>query len=279
MKPIQLILIGVALVFAVTAGYLAMTMATPEPVVQQAAPVEQKPRMETRRVLAARQDIPMGTTITEENVHFVDWPKSGLNDTFLREDETTEEGQPGPRERAIGAVARSTFFAGEPIREAKLVRSDSGYLSAILPAGKRAVAINVGAVSAAGGFILPNDHVDVLMSRQIELEGSDQPEWTSETVLSNVRVLAIDQVIEEQDGEKSKVGETATLEVTPEQAAIVSVARRMSNGNLTLTLRSISDTNVTPGGADELLSNASRRRRGTIRLIRFGKTKELTPKK
>ncbi len=174
-------------------------------------------------------------------------------------------------------IARSSFFAGEPIREAKIVRSDSGYLSAILPAGKRAIAIRIGADTTAGGFILPNDRVDVVMSYK-NIESKDQV-FVTETVLQNIRILAIDQVIEENEGEKTKVGSTATLELTAQQVEIITAAQKLG-GKLTLALRSIEDSEIeTSDSGTHLLSSGSRKKRGSVRIIRYGTSIEKTPKK
>ena len=289
MKPIQIILVGVALVFAVTAGFLAMNMAS-EPDAPPAQ-VAQAPIVQTTKVLAAREPLTIGTVLTADNIHWVEWPESGLNPEFISKrsaaasavaadgtvDATTGTGD--PMETVLGAVARTSFYAGEPIRETKLVRSASGYMSAILPAGKRAMAISVAAVRSAGGFILPNDHVDVLMPFRVSREGNrDEATWKTEVVLENVRVLAIDQVIQEEDGQKSKVGETATIEVTPEQAKVLAVANSMAQGNLTLALRSVADNGEDQTrSAAHLLPGADRRKSGTIRIIRFGKTTEVKP--
>ena len=112
-----------------------------------------------------------------------------------------------------GALVRSYFVAGEPIREAKIARGAAGMLAAMLPPGKRAVAIRVSAESTAGGFILPNDRVDVIQNISSSARG--KPENTSRTLLRNVRVLAVDQKADETKGQLVVVGKTATLEVSP----------------------------------------------------------------
>ncbi|MEM1040826.1 MAG: Flp pilus assembly protein CpaB [Pseudomonadota bacterium] len=268
MKPIQIILIAVAAVCALGAGFIMMNLLNqPAPEVAVETIVEKAPE---KRVLVARENILMGANLTRDNMEWQAWPESGVREGFVTEDMNAEA-----METFEKSIARSTFYAGEPIREEKVVRSDSGYLSAILPAGKRAVAITVEAQTSAGGFVLPNDHVDVIMSFQ-----NDKEEWVTETILENVRVLAIDQVIEEENGEKSKVGDTATLELTPEQAQIISVSSRIAQNNLMLALRSIEDIKEEgTGGASHLLSNGSRKKKGTIRLVRFGKSNEIRPKK
>ena len=124
-----------------------------------------------------------------------------------------------------GSVARVIIFPGEPIRDAKLVGKDQSLMSSILPSGKRAIAVEITADTSAGGFILPNDYVDVIMTRRAtNISGGES--FVTETILSNIRVLAIDQTIrEDEEGRKVKVGQTATLELTPSQSEIVTVAR------------------------------------------------------
>src|SRR5439155_19799476 len=115
-----------------------------------------------------------------------------------------------------GSIARSPFIAGEPIREQKLVRANgSGFMAAILPSGMRAISTQISPETGAGGFILPNDRVDVLLTLRTS---RDANKGGSETILRNIRVLAIDQTIEEKNGQKVVVGKTATLELLPSQA-------------------------------------------------------------
>jgi pilus assembly protein CpaB len=165
------------------------------------------------------------------------------------------------------------------VTSGKLIHSDVGFMSAILPAGKRAVATKIAADTSAGGFILPNDRVDVIMTRQ---SGSDDngtaPKYKTETILNNVRVLAIDQTIEEKDGEKVVVGQTATLELTPQQAQILTVAQQMSD-RLTLALRSIADSQVKPSDAEadalHLIAGGPAKV-GVVKVVRDGVVTEQT---
>lgn len=131
---------------------------------------------------------------------------------------------------------RLPLFEGEPIRPEKVVDSNARIMSSLLPAGKRAVATEISVSTGAGGFVLPNDRVDVIMVRK-----GDGGNFLTENVLNNVRVLAIDQQIKEgEDGISAVVGATATLELTPEQAKIITVAQQMAD-RLTLALRSVAD--------------------------------------
>jgi pilus assembly protein CpaB len=152
-----------------------------------------------------------------------------------------------------GAVVRLPIFEGEPIREEKVADSNSHILSSLLPTGKRAVATEISVATGAGGFILPNDRVDVIMVRK-----GDTQKFQTETVLSNVRVLAIDQQIQEKDdGTKAVVGTTATLELTPDQTKVLAVAQQMAD-RLSLALRSVADAQEPDtGAADYLLTGDS----------------------
>jgi pilus assembly protein CpaB len=165
-----------------------------------------------------------------------------------------------------GSIARSPFVAGEPIREQKLVKADgSGFMAAILPAGYRAISTEISPETGAGGFILPNDRVDVILTRREKNPDSKGPDVSnSEIILSNVRVLAIDQAPKEKEGTNSLVGRTVTLELKPEQAEML--ARSRQSGSLTLALRSIADVN-----AVEKPDDSHNNKRGeNLNVIRYG---------
>jgi len=273
MKPIQMIVLGVGLVGAIALALVARNMMVadaPQPVAGGGEVIIQK--MPTVDVLVANEKIPMGSSLKEERLAWEEWPKSSLRESFI-----TRKKNPEALEEYASQIARSSFFEGEPVREEKLVKSDSGYLSAILPAGKRAVAIRIQAETSAGGFILPNDRVDVIMSYQSVNQG--QNSWLTETILTNVRVLAIDQLVEEKDGEKFQVGETATLELTADQSEIITVSKRISGNQLTLALRSVADSNpALTGAAGHLIEEKKPKKNGTIRVIRFGQTTDVKSK-
>src|SRR6202021_122175 len=142
-------------------------------------------------------------------------------------------------------TGRAPFIPGEPIREPKLVKANgSGFMAAVLPGGMRAVSTEISPETGAGGFILPNDRVDVILSRREK--NPDRTNSTdvviSEIVLSNIRVLAIDQAPREKDGQNSVVGKTATLELKPAQAELLARARQ--SGTISLALRSMLDAHA-----------------------------------
>ena len=157
-----------------------------------------------------------------------------------------------------GSIARAPFIAGEPIREPKLVKANgSGFMAAILPTGMRAVSTEISPETGAGGFILPNDRVDVILSkREKNPDRSGQPDVVnSEIILSNIRVLAIDQAPKEKDGQNAVVGKTVTLELKPEQTE--TLARARQSGTLSLALRSIADINAVENRSDDQAPSAA----------------------
>src|SRR5882724_9511051 len=194
----------VVLTIAVGAGGVAAYLASgsdskpPEPVAQ----------LQTVDVLVAKSDIGLGQTVTPNDMQWQSWPAAAASNTFNRRSE-----RPDATTQIAGSIARSPFIAGEPIREAKLVKADgSGFMAAILPTGMRAVSTEISPETGAGGFILPNDRVDVILSRReknVDRPGAPD-NIISEVILPNVRVLAIDQAPKEKDGQNAVVGKTVT---------------------------------------------------------------------
>lgn len=268
MKVAQLAVLGVAVVASGGAFFVGNNLLRsnnqPVPqVVQQPA----APEIELDEVLVAAQEIPLGTSIQPDMLEWKKWPSEGLGEDFISRDNNPE----GINLDTEPAIARAAFFAGEPIREIKLVRADKGYMSAILPKGQKAIATSISTTSSAGGFILPNDRVDVIMTRRDS--DTEIEQYITETILENVRVLAIDQTIEEQNGEAVVVGETATLQLSGEQAKILTVAQEIAD-RMTLALRSLEDsTEETTTNATNLLSEAAEE--GIVNVIKFGKAEKV----
>jgi pilus assembly protein CpaB len=227
-------------------------------------------QLPTADVLVAKTDIGLGQKVTPNDVQWQSWPASTASNTFIRRSE-----RPDATTQIAGSIARAPFIAGEPIREAKLVKADgSGFMAAILPTGMRAVSAEISPETGAGGFILPNDRVDVILSKREK--NPDRSNATdivvSEIILSNIRVLAIDQAPKEKDGQNSVVGRTATLGLKPEQTAILAAARQA--GTLSLALRSIADLNQVDIGDDR-----ARQRAGSINVVRYGVANPTTVQK
>ena len=266
MAPSRVIILGVAVATAVGAGYVAKNMASKPPeVVVDSTPRE--PAIRLSQVLALDGDVAMGAVLGDR-LEWQSWPTSGITEAFI-----TQDSEPNALEELKGAIARVPMYAGEPLRRSKLIGEGQSFMSSILPSGKRAVATQIAADTSAGGFILPNDYVDVIMTRR----GTGES-YVTETILKNIRVLAIDQAIQEdEEGRKVRVGDTATLELTPQQAEIITVAQQMAD-RLALALRAVADAQeVVEEEADYLVSGSGRR--GTVRLIRSGEVSEVGARK
>ncbi|MBX3597798.1 MAG: Flp pilus assembly protein CpaB [Rhizobiaceae bacterium] len=268
MAASRVLILGVAVAAAIGAGYVAKTMLVPQRVVVETS----APSIALTDVLVLTGDVPMGATL-QGKIAWQGWPSSNVAQGFITRKET-----PDALEKLNSSLARVPLYTGEPLRRNKLVGDGQSFLSSILPAGRRAVAVQIAADTSAGGFILPNDFVDVIMTRRADAQQGGANGFTTETILKNIKVLAIDQTIQEdEDGKKVRVGDTATLELTSQQAEIITVAQQMAD-RLTLALRSVADAQEKPGGeADYLVSGEGRT--GTIRLIKSGEVTEVGGRK
>ncbi|WP_245898162.1 Flp pilus assembly protein CpaB [Phreatobacter cathodiphilus] len=269
LKPAQIVVIAVAL----GAGGLAAMMmgnrrpADPPPQ-QVAAPAQQIPTVE---VLVANVDLPLGKIILPNDVTWRRWPEEAGTGSFV----VRRNGDTGAAamDEVVGSIVRTTFVPGEPIRPNRLVKGNRGFMSAILTPGMRAIAAPIDDPSrGAGAFILPNDRVDVILARRNTgpAAAAEGMTHSTATVLRNVRVLAVDQTVEERGGEKTIVGRTATLELTPAQAETLALAREL--GTLSLSLRSLADSAVSNlagegAGTGDALFGAGE---GRISIVRHG---------
>lgn len=227
----------VVLIIALGAGGLAAYLASGTDN-KPAAPAQPVAQLETVDVLVAKSDIGLGQTTKPDDLQWQTWPKSVASGSFIRRSD-----RPDAINQVAGSIARSPIMAGEPIREQKLVKADgSGFMAAILPTGMRAVSTEISPETAAGGFILPNDRVDVLLTQRIKnVEHPNLPDIVqSQVILLGIRVLAIDQAPKEKDGQNAVIGKTVTLELKPEQIPTLTAARQA--GTLSLALRSITDS-------------------------------------
>lgn len=262
MKAARIVVLTVALAAGGVAAILAgRTGKAPGPKLARAT-------IASVDVLVAKSDINIGQRLSPSLLAWQAWPESARTGNFIRRKE-----HPNAMEGLSGLIARAPFVTGEPIRREKLVQGKgSGYMAAILPAGMRAVSIGVSPETGASGFILPNDHVDVILTRRDrEAEKATGTEvHTSTTILSDVRVLAIDQTVSDKNGQKVVVGKTATLELTPKQVEMIELARQ--TGTLSLSLRSIADVG---NGAPKSESD-DRKEQDAINVVRFGVTSTTT---
>ena len=266
MYTARIVVLTIALSAGGVAAYLARGTDT-----KQALPVEPVVQLQTVDVLVAKSDIGLGQSVTPDNLQWQTWPAATTSNSFIRRSERPE----GAKEVA-GSIARAPFITGEPIREQKLVKANgSGFMAAILPSGMRAISTEISPETGAGGFILPNDRVDVILSkREKNPDRSGSSDIViSEIILTNVRVLAIDQAPKEKDGQNTVVGKTVTLELKPEQSE--TLARARQTGTLALALRSIADLNAVGTQADE----QSSRRSDSVNVVRYGVSNPTTIQK
>jgi pilus assembly protein CpaB len=266
----------VVLVIALGAGGVAAYLAsgyenTPVAVL----PVAEK--LPTVEVLIAKNDIQLGQAVKPEDLQWQSWPSATASSAFIRRDN-----RPEAQKQLAGSIARVPLMQGEPIREQKLVRAEgSGFMAAILPTGMRAVSTEISAETAAGGFILPNDRVDIVLTRRLKNpEGANGSTGgndliVSEVILTNIRVLAIDQAPKEKDGQNAVVGKTVTLELKPDQISILAASRQ--GGTLQLALRSLVDANAADVTPED---QAIKRPAGGVNIIRYGvQARQLTSQK
>ena len=244
-------LLVVALLTGSTAAWLA---AHSGPAVT-VSPTQKTPDME--QVLVMAVDAPRGHQLAYENMKWQVWPKEAVGAGFI-----TRSSRPDAPQTLSGSVTRSRMLLNEPVNEAKLGGETTGLLARALPSGRVAMAVRVSAETAAGGFILPSDRVDVMHTVEEKTASNQRTRHISRAILRNVAVLAIDQAYEGAADELAKlkptVGKTATLELTREQAEILTASQAV--GSLTLALRSSRDS------ADDDVDSTHK----TVRIIRGG---------
>lgn len=248
MGALRIAILAVAAIAAIAVALLVRGMMAPkhaEPVVAEAG----KP---TARVLVAQRDLPIGTTLVPADLGWQPWPAEALNDTLITDGaKPTPEPKgaakvakaagdlvagPGPIEALEGAVVKEPILKGEPIVARKVVRGgEGGYMSVVLQPGMRAVGVPISNETTAGGFVLPGDRVDVVQSR----DAGGEKGFVTETLLKNVRVLAIDQATEPGKDAKTIVGSVATLEVPADDVPVL--IRGRAQGQMVLVLRAYSD--------------------------------------
>jgi pilus assembly protein CpaB len=254
MKAARILILGVAL----AAGGVAAYLVTSEPPPPAAPPPVAA--VETDEVLVAGSDIGIGQAVSPQTLRWQTWPAAATaSASFI-----LKKQRPNGMEQIAGSIARAPFAAGEPIREDKLIRGNGGYLAAVLPAGMRAISTPISPETGAGGFILPNDRVDVVLIRAQKTTGGEV--YTSETILTNVRVLAIDQTVEEKNGQRVVVGKIATLALNSRNAETLVLATRL--GTMALALRSMADGK----GADVEEAESPGLARAGISVVRFGQS-------
>jgi pilus assembly protein CpaB len=218
--------------------------------------------VEISQVLVAATRLDPGRSMTAESVRWQAWPTKAVDASFIRK-------SPGMNPSAIvsGMVVRAPMVPGEPVTFAKMVKSrGAGFMAATIAPGMRAVSISVSVASVAGGFILPNNRVDIMLTQVTDGYGSKH--GTTRTVLTDIRVVAIDQAVDKPDQKAVSDVKTVTLELTPDQARTVATAQAM--GTLSLTLRSLGDDETAVADAGKPAAGGDEQS-GMVTVIRYGR--------
>ncbi|MFO1186060.1 MAG: Flp pilus assembly protein CpaB [Alphaproteobacteria bacterium] len=253
-------LLAVALLAAGGAAFLMRSMTRKEAAKEKPAIVA----VAAAEVLVAARALEPGTVLTPADMRWQKWPEDAVSQTYF-----TAKGVPKAADEAAGAIVRIHVEPGEPMTRAKFVKAkDAGFMAAMLAPGMRAMSIRIDEDTSAGGFILPGDQVDVLLTHKVEEQGANGA-YTAETILEKVRVLAVGQTFE-QSSDKTVVAKTATIEVTPHQAELLSAAQ--ATGNLSLALRSAAAGDLTAS-----VGQPSKSRTNTIRIVRYARAGRATP--
>ncbi|WP_342359821.1 Flp pilus assembly protein CpaB [Terrarubrum flagellatum] len=259
-RTARLAILGIALFAGLIAAFLVSRSPAPEKPVVVAAPPPAAAN--TVDVLVAAADLPVGSIAKAEQLEWRAWPAESKSPHLIRRSE-----KPDAKTEFANSIVRVAMLDGEPIRAEKLIKPNGapGFMSAILPTGMRALAVSIDnrGSTSAGGFILPNDRVDVLRTSRNEAasKATGTEAYETETILTNIRVLAIGQKVEESaDGQKYVTGETATLELDAKQTEVVALAQKQ--GTISLALRSMVDRQEQPSAGPERENNLS--------IVRYG---------
>ena len=232
MNPRTILIAVLALTIAGGTGFAIQSWMKAQRASLLAQQPKEKPETDGPQVLVARATLPAGTLLNREHVEWRAWPAKGVSKAYVVK---------GKRkiEDFINAVVRKGIAAGEPITEGRVAKpGERGFMAAVLTPGMRAVSVRVDATSGIAGFVFPGDRIDLILTHKVKVAkaGRAAIRRVSETVLTGVRVLAVDQSTNDVDG-KPKIAKTATLEVTAKQVELVAVAAQL--GKLSLSLQSL----------------------------------------
>ncbi len=297
MGSVRIIILAVAAVAAIVLALVVRKMAAGRHPAAQAVAAAQAPAVATVQVLTAAHDLPVGIRIAQTDLAWTAWPADKVNPAYI-----TDGAAPAPTatgaaaklgqsaasaakivfagsnaasRQAVGAIVREPILSGEPILARKIVRGgQGGYMAVSLQPGMRAVSIPMNVETGAGGFILPGDRVDVLETRKVDnpnaAGGPNAQTVVAETVLKNLRVLAIDQQLAPPKDAKAIVGTTVTLEVPAEDVEML--ARAKASGDLSLSLRSYADMAGPSGRGSASAAGAPQ----TVTVIRAGRSTQVS---
>lgn len=237
MSPMRIIILLLALASAGGAAFLVLQLSKPQIVTETV--MQEKLRIQEMEVsevdvLTVVRDFAIGETIKAEDLQWSPWPKANVGEGYY-----VQTTVPASIETLTGAVVKAALYKGEPLLPQKVaIKGEQGLLAAMMDPEMRAVSVEISAESASGGFILPNDRVDLILTYDQKAdEDRGIPERTvATTIVKNVRVLAIDQnFATNAEGETARLGSTATLEVSPQEAELLAMSMR--RGEVSLSLR------------------------------------------
>lgn len=315
MKASRYVVMGVAALAAILLAFLVRGMVAGKSSKVAKAETQAVASMvpQTVKILVAARDLKPGDRLTEADLVWKDWPQNLLNPIYILDsqsvsvaanpvagsEEAAAKAQKGGAKKAVenvanaaakaltgdaakmkfvGGVVREGMLANEPIIESKIVKADEGgFMAVMLEPGRRAMAVPVNVESTAGGFILPGDHVDVLVTVTVPRDGKPGNYVYVSPVLSNIKVLAVDQQVVAEQGKQTVIGATATLAVKPEEAEILALAK--GAGSLSLTLRSYADVggrSAIEANRPEGASAGSGSEEQSVRVYRNGQASEVT---
>lgn len=289
MSAVRLFILVIAAIAAIALAFVVRGAFAPKKAAPEAVAVAAPVATPSVRVLVAKRDLPIGTRLVAGDMGWQDWPAAGLSPAFTT-DGAPPAVAPGGAAGAAKAVAnaagglfgdaaikslesavvREAFVAGEPIVARKIVKAGEGnYMSVVLAPGMRAMSVPVTVDTGAGGFILPGDRVDVLLTKGA---GEDKG-LVTESILRNVRVLAIDQTASAAADAQSLVGAVATLEIAAGDTEMIAQAQASAKagGTLALALRSYTDA-----GAPTTRGSSASGRGAGVRVWRAGQASEVT---
>lgn len=273
MSPMRIIILLLGLAAAAGAAFLVMQMSKPQVLTKTLTKdqlvIEEREVSEVD-VLTVTRDFAVGETIKAEELVWAPWPKSNVVEGYY-----VQTTVPASIEELAGAVVKQALYKGEALLPQKVVKKgEQGMMATLMDPEMRAISIEISAESASGGFILPNDRVDVILTydQSADPDRGIVARTIATTIVKNVRVLAIDQnfKVNEAEPETARLGSTATLEVSPKEAELLALAQE--RGEVTLALRPL-DNAISGTDRDartELLQGDAESSRAGITIIRNG---------
>lgn len=237
----SLILVIAALLIAVVTAFMARSLMSG----RDTGPAQAVAKVATdQKILVAARPLPAGRILQADDLKWQPWPEDAVNEAYVPEGASSVSDM-------TGKVVRSAFLAGQPLtKDAVVGPQDRGFMAAVLTPGMRAITVSISSTSGVAGFVFPGDRVDLVVTHQVE-RGDARALQVSETVIRNVRILAIDQAVASEAGQ-AKVGSTATLEVTPKQVEKINVMQQL--GGLSLSLRPLAERGDTIGENGEIVA-------------------------